>query len=503
MLRTGVFTMNCIPLLLLTFSLLLLTATPDYAQAETEPIYFVHENAIWRWTESEGLTQMGEPFPNLARAFMSPTNNMLAIVAYDERMQELYDAECPCGGPAPRGDEYWLLDLTTEERTLVAAQPENAENLGDAVHRGYLLWSPDGAMFAWAEGLEYSNILVYDLAGGTTTTIAEAVPSQSLVSSITELTRWTPTGIWVRRVNYDENLIGMPAGYAIYDLNGDFAAEIPPYLELAGLPNAESQIEQDYNSRNAFAVLDDGMDTLVTHSRDGWQVYNLETSEAQPLTVGTVVQASAAAPDASLRVYPSVLGSDGVYRRDVHSPDGTVLATLDMSLTILSPSGQAIVTQFQENEYSIVYADGSTYRIELPWTPDAVLWGRTSSRLERGGEHVLVGARCEGGTLPFRFPEHTAEQNALVGHLLGDATLPLYADTSEGGKVAGEITTEERGEITAGESFELFEGPRCENGTTWWRIEADNGNDGWIAEGQGDQYQIAPGCSNDYCEGEG
>jgi hypothetical protein len=53
------------------------------------------------------------------------------------------------------------------------------------------------------------------VATGQTVLVAGGVPSQTLVSSVTELTRWTPRGIWVERVNYDDDLYGVPGGYGV------------------------------------------------------------------------------------------------------------------------------------------------------------------------------------------------------------------------------------------------------------------------------------------------
>lgn len=48
------------------------------------------------------------------------------------------------------------------------------------------------------------------------------------------------------------------------------------------------------------------------------------------------------------------------------------------------------------------------------------------------------------------------------------------------------------GRIYPGEQMTLIDGPRCVQNSYWWYVQADNGVIGWTAEGQPDEYWLAP-----------
>ncbi len=45
-------------------------------------------------------------------------------------------------------------------------------------------------------------------------------------------------------------------------------------------------------------------------------------------------------------------------------------------------------------------------------------------------------------------------------------------------------------EITEGTTFTVLDGPQCFNGFTWWQIQIENGDAGWSAEGDSEDYWV-------------
>jgi hypothetical protein len=95
---------------LLFFIAFILSLSIADAQNVSEPVYLLHENTVWRWTESDGLQPIGEPIKNLSGITLSPSWDQFLVTTYHDEVRTLLEAECPCGGPAPDGREFWLMD---------------------------------------------------------------------------------------------------------------------------------------------------------------------------------------------------------------------------------------------------------------------------------------------------------------------------------------------------------------------------------------------------------
>src|SRR5690242_11478004 len=81
------------------------------------------------------------------------------------------------------------------------------------------------------------------------------------------------------------------------------------------------------------------------------------------------------------------------------------------------------------------------------------------------------------GALPSRLV------NGARGRVLPGSPNRLRAEPS--------VNAEILGEIPAGETFTVLEGPRCAENLAWWRVNYQN-QLGWTAEGQDDTYWIEP-----------
>lgn len=46
--------------------------------------------------------------------------------------------------------------------------------------------------------------------------------------------------------------------------------------------------------------------------------------------------------------------------------------------------------------------------------------------------------------------------------------------------------------IQPGDEVDIIDGPGCENGWVWWKVQVKDGQSGWTAEGDGTEYWIVP-----------
>jgi hypothetical protein len=93
----------------------------------------------------------------------------------------------------------------------------------------------------------------------------------------------------------------------------------------------------------------------------------------------------------------------------------------------------------------------------------------------------------EPTSAPAAFSCPGAPQSRLIGQTGGRSTqggLPLRVRAAPGknGKFLGNLKN--------GESFQILDGPSCQNGMVWWKVSANV--EGWVAEGDSKQYYIEP-----------
>lgn len=54
------------------------------------------------------------------------------------------------------------------------------------------------------------------------------------------------------------------------------------------------------------------------------------------------------------------------------------------------------------------------------------------------------------------------------------------------------VGTGEVGLLYSGNAFTVIDGPSCNGGYSWWRVELDSGVAGWLAEGTWTTYYVRP-----------
>jgi hypothetical protein len=474
---------------------LALSLAQPVAAQEGDYLYFIHDNTIWRWEADEELVQIGEKFPNrIATAKLSPTAENLLVVTYREDIRKLIEAECPCGGTIPTGEEYWALDLQSGETFPVFQQPEVVEDDSEVKYVGSPLWSPDGTKIAWAQNLEYSDIHVYDLTTEEASVAIEGVQAQTLVSNLTYLSTWTETGIWVTQVDYSENYKPIPAGVAIYDLSGDIVAEIPPYHELAGLPDyQDNETYLDYEYGNHYIFQEEGRDVFLTHSLTGWQLLDVRTGEVEPLNDGILWQIALGAEETSARVSPGIMDDASLPSYNVYIPENIFVTKLSNLNFFFSTTGRTLVTNVEGNRVTIarIPQEGGQATITLPWRPDGTIGRQSGYQLRRGVGALLAGIRCSGSNLPFRIPTASPQYNlSHPAHVLGEVANSIRQDPNRNAGLLGSIP--------GGDSFAVIDGPRCNDGIAWYKVRY-NEIEGWTAEGEDFEYYLAPGCTKENC----
>jgi len=125
---------------------------------------------------------------------------------------------------------------------------------------------------------------------------------------------------------------------------------------------------------------------------------------------------------------------------------------------------------------------GEIYRID-PKARQLVTWFSTGSKLPPTQTPTPIVRPGEGqcqAAYPTRL--HKGERAIVTGN----PPLPNRLRSEPGLK--GNIL----GEIPPGHKMLLLEGPACANNWWWWKVQAEDGQIGWTAEGDRENYWLAP-----------
>jgi hypothetical protein len=147
------------------------------------------------------------------------------------------------------------------------------------------------------------------------------------------------------------------------------------------------------------------------------------------------------------------------------SPDGTAVAYEEGQIYIWS-NGQAIpvpgtVAENPYQEFSVAWGSlgWRSFRDEIP-------------QLGITGEPIT----CEG---------------FLVSRLVVGALGRVSDDLPNNLRQEPDTSSQRLGQIPSGAEFDVLAGPICGENLAWWQVDY-NGLIGWTAEGQGDEYWLAP-----------
>jgi len=122
-----------------------------------------------------------------------------------------------------------------------------------------------------------------------------------------------------------------------------------------------------------------------------------------------------------------------------------------------------------------------------------VLWAQMPGcgfGLEGSGECVVQTGDGGGGIVGIDLPTHCPSAPPSINAVNTEARVtftdgrPLNVRITPGGTI---LAIQEEGE-----TFTIIDGPECQGNFTWWRIQLRNSAQGWVAEGDFDDYYIEP-----------
>lgn len=468
----------------LTLLLLFVLSLTLHAQ-ETEsldPIYLYHENAFWKWTTADGVTQLADVPAEKEGLSISPNRRWAVYQVIAPLTQIEIENECPCGGGAFATD-LWLVDLNTGEHLLIAGQPAEVETASDEMVRSFPVWSPDGTQLAWVDGSEVGDLTIYDIASGQTRVVAEGLRQLGLVSNSVALEGWSKAGIYKEHEIYDDQLNVVAYEWHFYDPDTGALTVIPVARADQGFT-----YYVDYGV-GAFSPINE-RGAVLTQLDDVWTLTNLADNSVQTVTRAILRTVSENAPETSLRILPAKQSEEDGYTWTVETADGATFMTSDL-YPRLSPDGsRVLIVDRSGADHNVLVVhdpatEGSSGLIELPWIAERVIWGTTAYELAPAGDTVITSPTCEGGRLPFR--------------LMRNGTAWVNDTTPNNVRAEPSVSAEKVGEIAAGDWFKVVDGPHCANGITWWYVDYIAGIEGWTAEGVDAEYFLQPGCPPTRC----
>jgi hypothetical protein len=489
--------------------LLLLSALVGVGSAAAQselpetPLVALVDNNLYGWTPGESaLTQLTSTNYGLLPS-VSPDATEIAYGVYAPITIDAVARTGGIGGGSMPSD-IWLLNSSTGETRPIAVQPENAsfftEGVDDyAISRSQPMWSWDGMMLAWAEHvypLQQNDVMVHDFATGTSRVLYDAFPEQAMVSGPMSLT-WVGPFVVVRSIGADASN-NFTDTFFVIGADGSLVQTIP--------------MPEEINIQRFEMVQQNGRAYLGVMGNDAsWTLYDPVSGVQEPLQ-GYVETFAWLAAETSLALEPRQ-DESGNPIWQAHDSLGRPVeryATARYYPTeriTLSPDGQTVAFAFYDAD-ARVFED--TVRVQSGSTggnmPDAVedpfvwafVWGpmswRSRIRSTPAQPNVdvmaiyepqtplpvvtdVTGIVCPGAPTPRLLPGDTAR-------VLGTTANNVRSQPSV---TSGQVI----GQIPAGAEFSVLEGPACQDGLTWYRVQYGT-LEGWTAEGQGRDYWVEP-----------
>lgn len=445
---------------------LLWSAAPTAADSAGPGLFFHAEQTLYRW-DGTVLTALAPVPDDVAGVSLSPSGAHLIYRVVSAVYADEIARECPCGGLVLPTD-LLLVDLTSGETQRIAGQPEGATLTGGSVH-GQPVWSPDGAQIAWIRGTDGGDLLIYDIATGTTRVLMGDLPPQTFIPAAMRISAWGYSALMLPAL--DESLDqAAPPRYRFY------SAEDGALLSELSLPQAEPL--------NALLVLDTAQmrDQYALQTVDGWTLFDVTTGATETLTGATIYAYSNM--ETSLRIGPRLLGEDEFAVWIANTADarpGLLPAPFAPALIM---GGTVALIDRSGADLFVWSVEAGSYTITLPLVPDRIHAETVYYALVRGGNTVDYGTLCIGGDLPVRL-------NLSTGYVIGAEASTLYAEP--------DTASPQIGSLLPGAWFSMIRSePTCRQGVAWWQVAAGD-TVGWTPEWTRAGYQLAPGCPPGGC----
>lgn len=373
--------------------------------------------------------------------------------------------------------DIWILNPSTAQARQIASQPEGATY--DSNHQSYATprsppsWSPDGTQLAW---LEYTygpqeqladQLVVYDLAAGTTTVLADipVAPHDPQASSGLVSVLWTADGLIVQSVPN-----GIDTFY-VYDADGML---LRTFALPGNIPNLIRVLPVQFENQTYLAT---------NGTATAWQLINPRTGEMQPSPAWPELY-SPNNPQGLVASLFSRSQNGGGYsiqlQDDQRFLPQPITLGYDLDDVALSPEGTALaylLSGYDDNHtaqhLTAIWRDDSRFiqgnpHVRYGFAPDALVWGPTAWRIREA--FVCPGA-----------PETKLQVGVEAVVIDGLDTEPIFDRPSAQGNM--------RGQVRDDAVFVVEGGPRCSDGRLWWLVDFD-GVSGWVAETQDGQYLL-------------
>lgn len=456
--------------------LLLMFVMPTAAQGET-PLLAVANGMILRQAGEavQPYTECQPSEPVISGLTVSPDRTRFVVATQPKIVTDVIEVQGGIGGGALPID-LWLCDMQNNLLRKIAEQPPNAVFMAGDVPdnitvRSYPAWSPDSSALVWTEMQRdgTSTMMLYRL---TTDTIVQIpltdVPVSYGIPAPPE-PLWGSLGILFFSFGLDEITFENIETVQVYDKDGIFVGE----SEL----NRGGELSEFITER--ILVTANGTEYLgLLMSQSGWVLANPLTGEKQPM-----------------------FGLPELY--SVDAPDGlALLVQIDENYSfnwqLNGLEGKPTFENYPRTRIAIS-PDGTTVALG---TGMIELWRAGSTTPMPGSDGFADDFRASihWGTLRWRVkpgavfatPAPIICKGAPIARLVVGGQGQVLPETGANNIRELPTTAAARlGQINAGETFTVLEGPVCADGYAWFRVQGATLT-GWTAEGLGNTYWLAP-----------
>lgn len=434
-----------------------------------DKLFYIDGDALMAFDLNTGdVTEVISGLPRLRGMSLSPTNDFVVYRADSDAFADEIAAECPCGGGELPTD-LMLIDLRTGDTTIIAGQPEDS-TLSTGITRSTPIWSPDGTMLAWTEGLDISTLVIYNRLTDEQSIADGEIPAQALASSTAQLDSWTQAGILASIVDFGATLSENIVGFKVFSADGALALDIPPQFD-----NPDTFFMALYGDSEVIAV---------NQSDNSWVFLDSITGEPVNIEMGRFGQYALAAPESSLRVLkPTINEALPYFTFEIRAADNTPLTEVSGTIPFLAPFGEGIIQQVP-HQLTVWHANGDSTSLDLSVEFLTYLNTRIQTIIIPTNTPLVTRGICVGSVLNLRLEIQS------TGVVLGDTPNNVRAEPNTSATIVGQIA--------AGDWFEVLDGPTCSGGIAWWEVSTPNVS-GWTAEGVDDEYFVRPGCPEVGC----
>ncbi len=505
-------------LALLALALMTLGVAPALrAQDATSPLVLLISGDYYLWDGGSAAPMQLTNWGYNQQPSLAPDGSQIAYMSYAQITADAITRSGGIGGGELPGN-IWLLAPTTANAERVADQPPNAsffiQNVPDnATVRSKPVWSPGGDKLAWTEFTLPNNlvnqIVVYDIATKTATTLVKETPAQAGVPVPADLI-WTSDGLIMRSTTLDAATQTFVDSFLVYDTQGSLLRTISATTDNQRI--LVDTLPVLYGPQSYIAALYSTGQWALIDPRDGTTQPAAAAPELySPNAVNGIVASSLINDDRSISIQLHNANGEALgqpvnigfsFDHVALSPDGNAAAFILYNPAV--SSAEDTVTIWHGGELTRVPTVGPTsYLTAFTWGVGAWRIPNTPTASQPPPEATAAvtseptaAATAETPVVPTS--EVTAAPAAFACPGAPASRLTLggegrVIDTNAANNLRESPSLQ--GEITAvipprGE-FIVTTGPECQDGIVWWAVDF-GGIAGWTAENSGADYLLEP-----------